>query len=1661
MMIPRFFIQLLCLCVSLLLFTDYVEVKWLRGRRRVESESIEKISLIHKLPKSEEDIERLRKRKLFHMCGNNELDNGDAELNSTLYWQASYCKIEMVSPGYGDAGSAFKIYDHEYHGSGLLQQLDPTCILASDYTWRIQARVKMYDRGTGDGISCDPRKVDENCPHVIIILHRYGENIVVPVHDADMVWNPDDWNAFDALFKTTPENSGNAIEYFGMIFQGSRASSVITLVDDLTFERLEEWETPTIAPTLTIEPSAAPSSYCSQNFAKNPDFESGSNYHWFGIGGTPIDLESPGYGGSAYAIKASGRSNWFSGPIQDLDHSCLTVGSAWKLEAKFKIYEESTGVIITDCNQLATGDSSCPYGLLQTTKFGQENRFDFLRDLDTRVYEDGWYSFSSTITMTSVNAGPEITHMKLLLVGGPPGSVLLVDNIRIHRLEVWEMPTAAPTRTHAPTSPPTNYCNRNWVSSSDFENESVHGFVGFGATLGIASPGADGSNYALSAMQRPGSEFGAFLWSLDLKCLEEGSVWLFEFKARLLDEATGQPVRICFPTSKNNNCPHVRIMSRHNGLNYWAYIYDMEMEWKPDEWSLFSTKWTLPDALYSPDITNFFPFFVGGPLGSQLIIDDVKIQRLSRDLVPTSTPSVSVMPSTSPTVFCSKSFLRNGDGEFGTTSYWMGWDNSIDVEEPGFGGLGYALKAYDRNSWHRGLSQVIDYSCLTIGSSWRFQMQVKLYDQTTGAGITTCVPSDPTNIDCPLIRLTTKKNQEDHFTLIQDTEMEWDPNNWNKFDVVVTFTEENSGPDITWMLPIYAGGPPNSVLLIDDAKIERLETWETPTASPTRSDPPSQSPTGLCTKNFLKNNDARTGSLEYWTSWLNPIGVKSPGYGGTDYVFMAYQRSGWERGIGQWLDYSCISLNSTLHFQAKVMLYDEETGIPTTTCDPRDILAHDCPMVRLVTAMENGANHFDVYRDTDMAWNPNGWSDFDINVLLTPDNSGDDLVKFFPNFVGGPAGSVLVIDKISITLTTDENMINDAFEAAKAAALVPPILTCHSIGDPHIKSFNGTKFDNHSPGWHVLFEKDTIKVESYHDYFLPEFSAAMSNTKYRISYQNVTVAEGEDGAIPDNNDGIIFLYEPMTWVKIQANEMHNPDSAITLKNKFIYNIFITTSHYEGSFGLCSDREEIQNETPELPADLQVSDEQAKTICMDFLDTELYDDCIADAIFINNLDFIGGAANMAAGASIAETQIRGAIENKPDDITEEEERLIANTVPAETVVGDGIGRVIPGLVEAADDGQLTSAARSLEADVEAEGAAMEEVQSGVNGDPLIMGLHHQAFNFDGKSDSWYANVATDEMQWNMKFHDFYDCPRDDSMYVTAMAISVNKTTGTDFANGESHNIMISIKNESEVFPGCPPPADPGDPVCLGEGSLQVIVDGTVYDEAGDHRISNNLRIVSHNTYDACSRKWYDYDKGIHLREDEGGIFRRLLGNRQRKLFSTKDPMDFVRNARQYMVAPHLCTDWIERRTRDNNLFEQLGGWSTIYIETPVVSFQVEYRQIRKDKSGVGGGTGLPQDMEVHGLPVYGTQKKCISHVLDAWLTHANPKMRGERWDGILGETRTLRLNDEGYEVLENRDLLLMGSDVDYEVGSAFGRDFPARDLNLEWRKLLARNSGLLS
>eukprot|EP00548_Thalassiothrix_antarctica_P005808 CAMPEP_0194146454 /NCGR_PEP_ID=MMETSP0152-20130528/20601_1 /TAXON_ID=1049557 /ORGANISM="Thalassiothrix antarctica, Strain L6-D1" /LENGTH=469 /DNA_ID=CAMNT_0038846979 /DNA_START=152 /DNA_END=1561 /DNA_ORIENTATION=+ len=307
-------------------------------------------------------------------------------------------------------------------------------------------------------------------------------------------------------------------------------------------------------------------------------------------------------------------------------------------------------------------------------------------------------------------------------------------------------------------------------------------------------------------------------------------------------------------------------------------------------------------------------------------------------------------------------------------------------------------------------------------------------------------------------------------------------------------------------------------------------------------------------------------------------------------------------------------------------------------------------------------------------------------------------------------------------------------------------------------------------------------------------------------------------------------------------------------------------------------------------------------------------------------------------------------------------------------------------------------------------------TGTLGDPIIMGLQGQQFKFDGRDDAWYANLAvhgtpdskdifpTSLFQWNMKFKQFPTCPDGEDMFVSSLAY--------DFGN----NKTVLIATTPETIPQCE------DEVCLGDGTLHISFDGgkTFVSNPGDYSFGvGNHRLVSHNTYDACSRKWFDFDVSERRNKDNK---KNIRGENIRSLKTDfkKPSLQYLTEQKKSTIRPAECENWIQDRFHNNDLFLQKGEWSTIHIETPdTVSLHIEYRRNNLQR-------------EVEG--------QCNFQSLDAWMTRVSKEIHDEEWNGILGETR-VRKNHHHSD--EDRFTILRGeNDADYELDGPFETDFPA-------------------
>lgn len=296
-----------------------------------------------------------------------------------------------------------------------------------------------------------------------------------------------------------------------------------------------------------------------------------------------------------------------------------------------------------------------------------------------------------------------------------------------------------------------------------------------------------------------------------------------------------------------------------------------------------------------------------------------------------------------------------------------------------------------------------------------------------------------------------------------------------------------------------------------------------------------------------------------------------------------------------------------------------------------------------------------------------------------------------------------------------------------------------------------------------------------------------------------------------------------------------------------------------------------------------------------------------------------------------------------------------------------------------------------------------ILAGAQGDPLITGLKGQVFKFDGRDDAWYANLAAENFHWNMQFREHDTCPAGEDMFISGFSFNI----------GDNPTNKILLSTTSEVIPEC---QNHPEEVCLGGGTLQISLDGgqTYITRPGDYSMNTpGYRIIAHNTYAACSRKWYDYNNDDSTNGETVVV---NDPNRRRLQVLNKSATQYLIDQRGAMIDPSECERWTNDRMMNDDLFQQYGLWSTIHIETPIVAFHVEFRRSNLDD---------PQK----------DINQCSFESLDAWMTWVSPELKSQEWNGILGETRYNKSNDRA-KLLRGKD------DADYEVDGPFGTTFTA-------------------
>eukprot|EP00586_Coscinodiscus_wailesii_P008108 CAMPEP_0172520842 /NCGR_PEP_ID=MMETSP1066-20121228/292235_1 /TAXON_ID=671091 /ORGANISM="Coscinodiscus wailesii, Strain CCMP2513" /LENGTH=406 /DNA_ID=CAMNT_0013303659 /DNA_START=30 /DNA_END=1248 /DNA_ORIENTATION=+ len=176
--------------------------------------------------------------------------------------------------------------------------------------------------------------------------------------------------------------------------------------------------TPTFAP--------APEVKCDDIMAYDGGGEDIAQLSWMGWS-TPTGFD-PGFQERGEAMKAYNRRGWRNGLYQNIPSSCLSVGSEWRIRFRTKLYNPITKKGI-QCNSNKRFRNSCPFVMLKIIYLDGSHKNIYVRDedLSKRWNKNGWNFFNEGVTITEEYVGPNILVVHAMYVGGPRGSVLVVD----------------------------------------------------------------------------------------------------------------------------------------------------------------------------------------------------------------------------------------------------------------------------------------------------------------------------------------------------------------------------------------------------------------------------------------------------------------------------------------------------------------------------------------------------------------------------------------------------------------------------------------------------------------------------------------------------------------------------------------------------------------------------------------------------------------------------------------------------------------------------------------------------------------------------------------------------------------------------------------------------------------------------------------------------------------------------------------------------------------------------------------------------------------------------------------------------------------------------------------------------------------------------------
>ncbi|EEC45131.1 predicted protein [Phaeodactylum tricornutum CCAP 1055/1] len=336
-------------------------------------------------------------------CGN-LIANSDFERGYDGYWDAAgegslsnVAGYNSPTAMYYDSGNRNRYWTGPAHK--WRDGLDFQC-LTQGTTWKFSARMKLVDKETGKGASCNTGSTAEGemCPRVTLVLR-------------DKSWT----------LHTVPTSRPTKVP------TDRPTPSPTKLATGL----------PTESPVMS--PSVGDLDSCSEVIA-NSDFELGSKGYWSTHNGASVSDVEGFTSSTAMYYNSGNRKRYWQGPEYKggIDLNCLEQGTTWKITAKLQLVDVSTGEGSSCVVGSNNAKERCPrvrLVLRDGTWTLRQERIDGYTDAESWD-TNGMNSYTGywTVPADGPNWNGKVRNFRLSLVDFPFDTDLVVDDFKMTRV---------------------------------------------------------------------------------------------------------------------------------------------------------------------------------------------------------------------------------------------------------------------------------------------------------------------------------------------------------------------------------------------------------------------------------------------------------------------------------------------------------------------------------------------------------------------------------------------------------------------------------------------------------------------------------------------------------------------------------------------------------------------------------------------------------------------------------------------------------------------------------------------------------------------------------------------------------------------------------------------------------------------------------------------------------------------------------------------------------------------------------------------------------------------------------------------------------------------------------------------------------------------------